>query len=73
MTTGAESNPLENRRADVASALASFGMEGLKPDAETAAILECYVSGEITLDAMGSAIRSHVKQMEMKEAVSGAA
>ena len=55
------------------SVLASFRMEALKPDAETAAILEHYAAGQITLEEMGTAIEAHVKQMETREAVSGAA
>lgn len=51
----------EDRRCNVASALASFGMEGLEPDLETAVILEHYASGRMTLEEMGAAIEAHVK------------
>ncbi|HZD50652.1 MAG TPA: antitoxin VbhA family protein [Silvibacterium sp.] len=61
-----------DRRADVDSVLASFGMEGLTPDTETAGILERYAAGQITLQEMSAAIEAHVKRMEVKEAVSGA-
>lgn len=52
-----------DRRAAVASALASLGMEGLAPDAETSALLAQYEGGSITLQEFGRAIERHVAQM----------
>ena len=62
-----------DRRAAVASVLASFRMEGLEPDAETAALLAQYQAGSLSLDEFGSAIERHVARMESGEAVKGAA
>jgi hypothetical protein len=64
---------LVDRRANVRSVIGSFDMEGLKPDSETAAILEQYAAGRMSLAEMGAAIETHVKQMSVKETVSGAA
>jgi hypothetical protein len=67
--------PVESfdRAAAVASVLASFGMEGLEPDAETAALLARYEAGSLSLDQLGAAIERHVIQMQNGEAVEGAA
>jgi hypothetical protein len=62
-----------DRRTEVSSALASFRMEGLEPDAATAAILEQYAAGSISLEQFGSAIEDHVAQLETREAADGAA
>ena len=63
------SNPQEiesedvDRRAAVDGVLASFGMEGLEPDAETAALLDSYSAGRLTLEQFGNAIEQHVEAM----------
>jgi len=62
-----------DRRAAVASVLASFRMEGLEPDAETAALLAQYEAGSLSLDELGSAIERHVARMKTEQPVSGAA
>ncbi len=64
---------IEAPRANVEGALASFGMEGLEPDRETAVIVEDYAAGRITLEQAGAAIHAHVAQMSAKDALSGAA
>jgi hypothetical protein len=48
-------------------------MEGLEPDAETAALLARYEAGSLSLDQLGAAIERHVIQMQNGEAVEGAA
>ena len=53
-----------DRRTAVSSVLASFRMEGLEPDAGTAAILEEYAAGSISLEQFGSAIEDHVARLE---------
>jgi hypothetical protein len=47
-------------------------MEGLEPDAGTAAILEEYAAGSISLEQFGSAIGDHVARLETREAADGA-
>ena len=64
---------LADRRANVASALASFAIEGLEPDRQTAEILDHYAAGRITLEEIGEAIQRHVMQMDANESISGAA
>ncbi|MGB8524697.1 MAG: antitoxin VbhA family protein [Candidatus Acidiferrales bacterium] len=61
-----------DRRTAVSSVLASFRMEGLEPDAGTAAILEEYAAGSISLEQFGSAIEDHVARLETREAADGA-
>ena len=62
-----------DRPTAVGSVLASFRMEGLEPDAETAALLAQYAAGSLSLDELGSAIEHHVAQMESGEVARGAA
>jgi Antitoxin VbhA len=57
-----------DRSMAVGSVLASFRMEGLEPDSETAALLAQYAAGSLSLDELGSAIERHVAQMESGEA-----
>jgi hypothetical protein len=57
----------------VGSVLASFRMEGLAPDTETAALLALYEAGSLSLDELGSAIERHVAQMETGKVAKGAA
>lgn len=64
---------ISDRRTAVSSALASFRMEGLEPDAATAALLNQYAAGSISLEQLGSAIEDHVAQFETREASEGAA
>ena len=71
--TKTNSSELADRRANVESALASFGMEGLEPDRETIAILENYAAGRMTLEEMGAAIEVRVRKMNVKAAIPGAA
>ncbi len=59
------------RRTAVSSVLGSFRMEGLEPDAGTAAILEGYAGGSISLEQFGSAIEDHVARLETREAADG--
>jgi hypothetical protein len=61
-----------DRRTAVSSVLASFRMEGLEPDAGTAAILEEYAAGSISLEQFGSAIEDYVARLETREAADGA-
>ena len=61
-----------DRRANLASALASFAMEGLEPDQETAEILDRYAAGRMTLEEMGAAIEAHVRSMGARESIPGA-
>jgi hypothetical protein len=60
-----------DRRTAVSSVMASFRMEGLEPDAGTAAILEEYAAGSISLEQFGSA-EDHVARLEPREAADGA-
>jgi len=62
-----------DRSTAVASVLASFRMENLEPDAETAALLARYTSGSISLAELGSAIERNVARMESQQAAEGAA
>jgi hypothetical protein len=55
------------------SVLASFRMEDLEPDSETAALLAQYTAGSLSLNEPGSAIERHVAQMKTGEAAKGAA
>jgi hypothetical protein len=61
----AQTPKLENlsRSTAVESVLASFGMEGLRPDARTAQLLDEYRAGTITLEELGAAIERHVTRM----------
>lgn len=52
-------DPLD-RPAAVTSVLASFRMEGLEPDSETAALLVQYAAGSLSLNELGSTIERHV-------------
>jgi hypothetical protein len=47
----------------VESVLASFGMEGLSPDARTAQLLDEYGAGAISLEELGAAIECHVTRL----------
>jgi Antitoxin VbhA len=62
-----------DRATAVGSVLASFRMEGLEPDAETAALLAQYEAGALSLAELGSAIERHVTQMGAGEGAKGAA
>ena len=53
-----------DRRTAVSSALASFRMEGLEPDADTAAILAQYAAGSVSLEQFGSAVEDYVARLE---------
>ena len=53
---------------DVDSVLASFRMEGLEPDAETASLIRQYADGALSLEQLGSAIQRHVDQINLKRA-----
>ena len=61
-----------DRRTAVSSALASFRMEGLEPDADTAAILAQYAAGSVSLEQFGSAVEDYVARLETGEAAEGA-
>lgn len=62
-------SPIEvvDRRVALHSVLASFGMEGLEPDAETSALLEQYAKGSLSLEQLGAAIEGHVAGMGTKK------
>jgi len=62
-----------DRASAVRGVLASFRMEGLEPDAETAALLARYEAGSLSLGELGSAIEGHVARMETEQAAKGAA
>lgn len=62
-----------DRRTDVASVLASFNMEGLEPDAETASLLQQYAVGTLSAEQLGSAIERHVAGMNAGRPAKGAA
>ncbi len=62
-----------SRPTAVGSVLASFCMEGLVPDAETAALLSRYETGSLSLDELGLAIERHVAQMVIEVPIKGAA
>ncbi len=64
---------LVDRSTAVSNVLASFGMEGLEPDPETAALLGSYAAGSLSLQQLGSAIERHVAGMVAHEAAEGAA
>jgi hypothetical protein len=61
-----------DRRTAVSSALASFRMEGLEPDADTAAILAQYAAGSVSLEQFGSAVEDYVARLETRAAAEGA-
>ena len=61
------STEILERAAAVSSVLASFGMEGLEPDAATSNLLEEYVAGSITLEQFGTAVERHVAKMETRQ------
>ncbi|MFZ6864707.1 antitoxin VbhA family protein [Undibacterium sp. Ji67W] len=44
---------MQERRRAVTQTLASWALEGFEPDAEYLALLEKYVSGELTLAEIG--------------------
>jgi hypothetical protein len=60
---------LLDRRAAVTSVLASFGMEGLEPDAATSSLLDEYVADSISLEQLGDAIELHVARMDLQQDV----
>jgi hypothetical protein len=62
-----------DRSTAVGSVLASFRMEGLEPDTETASLLALYEAGTLSLSELGFAIERHVAQMGIGEASKGAA
>jgi len=62
-----------DRSTAIGSVMASFRMEGLEPDAETAALLAQYEAGSLSLNELGSAIERHVAQMGTREVAKGAA
>ncbi|HEV2134226.1 MAG TPA: antitoxin VbhA family protein [Terracidiphilus sp.] len=53
------------RRTEVSSVLASFRMEGLEPDAETASLIQQYADGALSIEELGSAIERHVAQIDL--------
>lgn len=62
-----------DRLAAVRSVLASFRMEGLDPDLETAVLLERYTEGAISLEEFGMAIERHAANLAAQEPTEGAA
>ena len=62
-----------DRRMEVNSVLASFRMEGLEPDAETASLIEQYADGTLSVEQLGSAIERHVAQINLRRASTPAA
>ena len=62
-------SPIEvvDRRVVLQSVLASFGMEGLEPDAETTELLEQYATGSLSMEQLGAAIERHVVGMGTEE------
>ena len=58
-----------DRRAAVESVLASFRIEGLEPDAETAALLEGFSSGRLSIEEFGAAIERHTANLRSRLAV----
>jgi hypothetical protein len=61
-----------DRRGEVSSVLASFRMEGLEPDAETASLIEQYAAGALSLEQLGSEIERYVAQMITARSAQGA-
>jgi hypothetical protein len=62
-----------DRPSAVRSVLASFQMEGLVPDAETAALLRQYAAGSMSLEQFGLEIDRHVARIRSEITVQGAA
>ncbi len=56
-----------DRRTEVRSVLASFRMEGLEPDAETASLLQQYAAGALSVEQLGSAIERHVAGADARQ------
>jgi hypothetical protein len=56
-----------DRRTEVSSVLASFRMEGLEPDAETARLLQQYAAGALSIEQLGSAIERRVAGADVKQ------
>jgi hypothetical protein len=52
---------VSERRQDVVQTLASWRIEGFEPDADYLALLDRYVSGELTLDEVGARVDASVK------------
>ena len=55
-----------DRTTEVNSVLASFRMEGLEPDAETASLLQQYAAGVLSAEQLGSAIKRHAAQLNAR-------
>lgn len=58
-----------DRSAAVESAVASFRMEGLEPDAETVALLEAFSSGRHSIVEFGAAIERHAARLRSGQSV----
>ena len=58
-----------DRRAAVDSVLASFRMEGLEPDAQTAELLDDFSSGSLSIEEFGVAIERHAARLKSGPAV----
>lgn len=71
VSKSANSGP--DRSAAVESVLASFRMEGLEPDEETASLLDKYASGGLSLEEFGTAIERHVAKIGSAFTADGAA
>jgi hypothetical protein len=48
-------------------------MEGLEPDQETAALLDRYAAGTMSLEEFGTAIEHHAASLATQEPAEGAA
>jgi hypothetical protein len=62
-----------DRRTEVSSVLASFRMEGLEPDAETASLLQQYAAGAMSVEQLGSAIERHAAGADVRQPAEGVA
>jgi len=62
-----------DRPTAVRSVLASFRMEGLEPDAKTAALLDQYAAGSLSLEQLGSAIERHAARIKAEKSARNAA
>jgi hypothetical protein len=58
-----------DRRTAVRSVLASFRIEGLTPDGETAALLEEFSSGRLSIEEFGAAIERHATRLKSTLAI----
>ena len=58
ITTPITEQERAERQAHIEQAMASVGLEGLKPSPDAAAVFASYVAGERTLDEVGAEIRA---------------